>query len=249
MFRLLRLKPPHGWNAVAWELAIVTLGVLIALAAQQWAEGRIWQDKAKASKSALLDELALHYSFAVEFRVVYPCLQGQLDALRKRVLSSGATLQPAPVFHEPRSDYVFRLPGKFYPSDVWEEAISDGVVRHLDPAVRSQFAGHYAALESIRDLNSANTESEEALMTLAHPLPLDPSTRYSMAREIELLSGRLEYLDLLNGQLIDFVQQLGMIPPAEDARKVTQRYGTYPFCQAQGLPLRSFEDAMQAVPN
>ena len=26
MFRLLRLRPPHGWNAVAWELAIVTLG-------------------------------------------------------------------------------------------------------------------------------------------------------------------------------------------------------------------------------
>lgn len=35
MFRLLKLKPPHGWNAVVWELAIITLGVLIALAAQQ----------------------------------------------------------------------------------------------------------------------------------------------------------------------------------------------------------------------
>ena len=23
MFRLLRLKPPHGWNAVGWELGIV----------------------------------------------------------------------------------------------------------------------------------------------------------------------------------------------------------------------------------
>lgn len=34
MFRLLRLKPPHGWNAVAWELGIVTLG------AQQWANDR-----------------------------------------------------------------------------------------------------------------------------------------------------------------------------------------------------------------
>lgn len=35
MFRLLMLKPPHGWSAVGWELAIVTVGVLIALAAQQ----------------------------------------------------------------------------------------------------------------------------------------------------------------------------------------------------------------------
>jgi hypothetical protein len=35
MFRLIRLKPPHGWNAVAWELGIVTLGVLVALAARR----------------------------------------------------------------------------------------------------------------------------------------------------------------------------------------------------------------------
>ena len=38
MFRLFKLRPPHGWNAVAWELGIVTLGVLIALAAQQLVE-------------------------------------------------------------------------------------------------------------------------------------------------------------------------------------------------------------------
>ena len=35
MFRLLKLRPPNGWNAAAWELAIVVLGVLIALGAQQ----------------------------------------------------------------------------------------------------------------------------------------------------------------------------------------------------------------------
>jgi hypothetical protein len=40
-------------------VASVTIGMLIALAAQQWAEGRNWQSKAKASKAALRDELAL----------------------------------------------------------------------------------------------------------------------------------------------------------------------------------------------
>lgn len=40
MFRLLKLKPPHGWNAVAWELAIVTLGVLLAFQIDQWGEQR-----------------------------------------------------------------------------------------------------------------------------------------------------------------------------------------------------------------
>ena len=38
MFRLMKLRPPHGWPPVWWELGIVTLGVLIALAAQQMVE-------------------------------------------------------------------------------------------------------------------------------------------------------------------------------------------------------------------
>jgi hypothetical protein len=35
MFRMLKLSPPHGWRNVWWELGIVTLGVLIALGAEQ----------------------------------------------------------------------------------------------------------------------------------------------------------------------------------------------------------------------
>jgi hypothetical protein len=248
MFRLLKLKPPNGWNAVAWELTIVTLGVMIALAAQQWAEARTWRGKVEATKSALRDELAEHYIYAVEFRAVYPCLQAQLQRLRKRVLSSGETLNPAPTYKEPDDDFVLRLPAKFYPTDAWEEAINDGIVQRFEAATRRQFAGHYASLARLRNLDSANKETELALMALAHPLLLDSSARYSIVREIELLSGRLQYLDLMNGQVIDYIQHIGMVPPAEDARKLTQRFGTYKFCKAQRLPMRSFKDAMQAVP-
>jgi hypothetical protein len=249
VFRLLKLKPPNGWNAVAWELAIVTLGVIIALAAQQWAEGRSWQGKVKASKVALRGELAEHYNYAVEFRVVYPCLQAQLDRLRNRVLSSGLKLEPAPTYKEPDDDYVFRIPVKLYPTDVWEEAISDGVAQRFEPALRRQLAGHYAQLGNVRDMFWANNEAEQALMVLSRPMPLDPAFRSSMVREIEQLSGRLQYLDIINGQVIDYIQRIEMVPPAREARTVTERYGTFHFCKAHRLPMRSFADAMQAVEN
>ena len=38
MFAILEVLPPHGWRALWWELGVVTLGVLIALAAQQVVE-------------------------------------------------------------------------------------------------------------------------------------------------------------------------------------------------------------------
>ena len=56
-------------------------------------------------------------------------------------------------------------------------------------------------------------------------------------------------MDLINGQVIDYVERLGMLPNSGEARAVTERYGTYRFCKAQRLPMRSFKDAMQAVPN
>ena len=249
MFRLLRLKPPHGWNAVAWELGIVTLGVLIALGAQQWAEARSWDSKVAASKAALRDELAEHYGYAVEFRVVYPCMQAQLDQLRDRVNKSGATLTPAPVYKDPDDDFVFRKPTKFYPTDAWEEAINDGVVQRFDPAMRRQLAGHYASLSRLTALEAANMDSEQALMVLARPMPLDPGVRYQIANSIEQLSGRLQWLDTMNGQIIDYIEHVGMLPPAASAKAVTERYGTYRFCKEHSLPTRPFKEAMQAVPN
>ena len=58
MFRLFKLKPPSGWNAVAWELAIVTLGVLIALGAQQIVQSINDRENVAQLRSALRAELA-----------------------------------------------------------------------------------------------------------------------------------------------------------------------------------------------
>ena len=118
MFRLVKLKPPHGWSAVGWELGIIILGVLVALAAQQWAEGLSWSGKIGATKRALRAEMQEHYGYAVEYRAVYPCLQAQLDQLRTRVLSSHSALNPAPLYTEGLFHYVVRFPSKTYATDI-----------------------------------------------------------------------------------------------------------------------------------
>ena len=100
MFRLLRLKPPHGWSAVLWDLAIVTVGVLIALAGDRWAEERTLHRKVEASKAAIRDELSSTYAFAVEYRTTYPCVQTQVRQLLDHVVSSGPVMDPVPIYNE-----------------------------------------------------------------------------------------------------------------------------------------------------
>ncbi|MCF2514840.1 hypothetical protein LVY65_07155 [Sphingomonas sp. G124] len=240
----------QDWVAIAIELVIVTAGVLLALAAQQWAEDRSWDRNVEATRSALRAELAEHYDYAVEYRVIYPCLQAQISRLRDRVLASGSTLDPAPVFSEDYDlHYVLRLPGKIYPADAWEAAVSDGTIRSFDPTLRRQLAGHYALLPEMAEMNAENNAVEPAFVALAHRLPLDPGVRYAIIKDIERIRGRLEYLDMIQGNVIDNIKKAGMLPAPENAERLTKRYGSYKFCKAHGLPMRSFKDAMQAVPN
>jgi hypothetical protein len=82
MFRLLKLNPPHGWNAVAWELAIVTLGVLIALAAQQIAETLHDRSTAAETRSEVIDELNSNLMSLTLRQAAEPCIARRLSELR-----------------------------------------------------------------------------------------------------------------------------------------------------------------------
>jgi hypothetical protein len=82
MFRLLRFKPPHGWNAVAWELAIVTLGVVIALAAQQIVEAMRDRATASETRAEVTDELNSNLMSLALRRESEPCIKRRLNELR-----------------------------------------------------------------------------------------------------------------------------------------------------------------------
>jgi hypothetical protein len=250
MFRMLRIRPPHGWQAVGWELAIVTLGVIIALAAQQWAENRSWKAKAKEATAALKDEVSNHYAWSVEWRVVEPCIIAQIDRLEQRLLSSGDRLSPAPIYSDPpKGSYVLRLPSKEYHSVAWQAAISDGVSSHLDPSLRKELSGHYAQAQLVVDRTEQNNVDQNRLLTLSKPLLLNPDVRFSLLQTLDELRGRVEFMGLLSGQMIDHIAKVGMTPQPSIAREALSKYATYKFCRAQGLPTRPIDEAMRALPN
>ena len=244
MFRMLKMKPPNGWHAVAWELAIVTLGVLIALAVQQWAEQRSWRSKARAATAAFQYEVGDHYKWAVEWRVVEPCIVAQLDRLQHRLLASGATLDPAPI-HSDRAfkNYVIRIPIKGFNTSVRQSAISDGVSTHLDPALRQELDAHYDAVRSMIDLTARNNVDYQRLLSLSRPLPLDPMVRFSLLQTLDELRGRTGFMALQSGQMIEHIVRVGMVPPPAETHDSVTRFGTYQFCRAQGLPTRPLAEA------
>jgi len=233
-----------------WEILIVTVGVFVALAAQQWAEGRSWQSKARTATKDLEDEISDHYAWSVEWRMVSPCIVAQIDTLESRVLGSGDRLVPAPVYAEPNIPrYEIREPVKEYHSAVWQAIISDGVSPHLDPRLRHELSSHYSKAQTLTELTDRNLVDEDRLHMLTLSVPLDPSARLLLLETLSELRGRTQFMDLLSGQMIDHIVKEGMVPAPAATLDRLSKYGTYRFCRAHGLPTRSFNDAKVPVPN
>lgn len=250
MFRLMKLSPPHGWRAVWWELGVVTIGVLIALAAQQWAEDRSWQSKARNATEALRGEVRDQYRWAVEWRVVEPCVLDQIGRLEKRLLASDANLEPAPVFSEPGfAFYVIRMPNRNYDEGIWQASVSDGVNSHLGRGVRRGLNLAYRKNGQLSALNAQNNSAYQRLLSLARPLPLDPSVRFALLQELDELRGRVELMSHLSGQSLDNWTTAGMIPNEKVSRQAIASSGTNRFCRAQRLPTRPLGEAVIPIPD
>lgn len=248
MFRMLKLNPPHGWRAVAWELAIVTLGVLIALATQQWAEARSWRAKASSAITPIRIELGDHYAHAVEWRLVHPCMIAQIERLQQRLANSGATLDPAPVYREPAlGPYVLRLPRRQFIDSAWHAAIGDGVSPHFKPELRKGLSEHYNQAASLVVMTEQNARDNQRLFTLSRRVAIDPATTFSLMQDLDELRGRIDRMDLNSGQLLGQVAKLEMKPDPSAVGYILGRSGTMQLCVRERLPLRSLADASQPI--
>ena len=248
MFRLLRVKPPNGWGSVVWELAIVTAGVLIALAVQQWAEGRRARSHAMAAIGMIGDEAEVHYQYAVEWRRVAPCLYRQIDILSGRLVESRDTIDPAPVYSEPGFDfYVIRMPNRVYPLDAWQAAISDGVTTHLQRGIRGSIISLYSRAEQMNDSNELNNRDYPALFGLSRRLPVDAGSRLEFLRILDELRGRVEFMNLLAGQIINDTDRAGFRLDRSALARRTEASGTLRFCRQHKLPTSPLSAAMRGV--
>lgn len=237
MFRMLKLNPPNGWRAVMWELAIVTIGVLVALAAQQWAEELSWRQKVRAADDQLKAEALVNFTYAAEQIITEPCIQAQLESLRLRLVSSGATLQPARLYREPMASYVFRQPSRTYQNDGWESLVADDTANHVAPDRRRKLATYYSQLAEMRGLGDDHDSAVGRLNATSESLPLDPTTR---ARFIELLHdhiSRTRSLSLMALQGMGSLRDLGLAPDGHRVDRFLNNFsGTVRFCRQNNLP-------------
>jgi hypothetical protein len=214
MFRLLKLKPPHGWNAVAWELAIVTLGVLIALGAQQLVEDWQWRRETSATRDALAREAADNLSAALQRSQQQPCVEQRLQEI-------------AAIFaaHEAGNPIQIRRPigrpvSYFGRTDTWQVEIASQSLSHMPLVEKLAFAKAFGDYENLNNVLRLEQDSWLRLNVLNAPDQLEagdwPPLRQAYA-QAQSLGARLK---IITGDILASVtlgqrpEQLGRTPGA-----------------------------------
>jgi hypothetical protein len=191
MFRMLKLEPPHGWRPVFWELGIVTIGVLLALGAQQLVETIHWNREVAHTRKALDAELA-HNLAAFDYRISQrPCVAARLAEL-KQSLARQRQGQVLPLKRPIASPIGFGLG-----FSVWE--VASGEARSRMP-IRSklQYASLYDMFRHFVDLDNSDDAEWSKLEDFDFAGRMDP-------RDVQLAAGVIKRLEDNNRFLSGFI--------------------------------------------
>jgi hypothetical protein len=205
VFRMLKLRPPHGWNAVAWELGIVTVGVLLALGTQEAAQGLHWRSEVKETRSALDAELSRDLA-AFNYRLdESACIMARMAELQKwgESFRSGKSLQ----LKHP----IINTPGFAIRTEVWDLIDSD-IASRIPLKDRLNYSGLYSGMKSFTDNRKEEDEAWQTLMEYQDSKTLNEADIRKITFAAGGLSAASQYLPSWQTTIKRQARELGLSP-------------------------------------
>jgi hypothetical protein len=245
-------KAVEGWKDFTKEIVIIVIGVLIALGFEQIVEEMHWHYKIEDAHRRLAVEDRQLYLTAIERVVMAPCIMGQYDRLRDRVLSSGDRLQPAPLYpvqarmgFAGSSGAVIRMSGRMPTPAVWDALHNDGTFLHIPAIEQRRLAILYRLIDAFGPPYEVMPTE-----TLAQPVPLDASGRIALLENISATQLRYYWSVNAAAQLAGNIRDLGFAPPPSDVDRfiAASDRDMLAFCHDQGFRIADWRDAVAKEP-
>ena len=191
------------WGRLGIEFLVIVTGVLVALAMDQWAQGRADEVAAREVLQAVGSELATNLGF-LEDRIEYHTrVQPGLDSLHALAQSGQRTnLLREAVMPEGRAFLPLR-------DTAWQLALITEVVRHLDIDLTSTLSLTYGQFESLRELEQVITNG------IVRP------EWFAIGAD---RGGAATFLAVLMEDLVDIEEELARLME-ESIRKIRDRLG------------------------
>jgi Ni,Fe-hydrogenase III large subunit len=169
-------KPLHGWREFAGEVAVIVIGVVIALTAQQIVEDAHWRGAVKQSIEGMTKDAGEEHEALLARYKQEPCI-------RRRLADIGLILSR---HDEGRPLGVIGPIGRpFYNSgsaESWDVAVADGSVAHLSFEDRTRFNQAFSIYRLFERSQWEEKRAWQQLQMLNHVANFTPDD-WSQARQ------------------------------------------------------------------
>ena len=191
-------KPIHGWRTFWGEVGIIVVGVLIALAAQQFVDDRSWRGQVAESRASLDKQLVESKYASVERISLHDCNEKKLDFLDEVIAGK-----------RPATNLKIALGSlRLRSTSAWDSATASGAVAHMPADIRDNYASLFAFTEAMRELNMREFEVANDLSTLERHSQLTDVSRDRLARDIATLRALAAMMKLGGEQWLDGAKPL-----------------------------------------
>ena len=156
-------KPWRDWREFVWEIAIVVIGVLLALGAGQVVEALNWRGEVAAERQALRGEVRNNLAVAAYRVSERPCIDRRLEQIAEvfRRQSRGAPLGLSAPFTRP--------PVWGATTGSWDIALAGQALGHMPLREKLAFSDAFSSYRKFAQLREQEDEIWRRLGALNHP--------------------------------------------------------------------------------
>jgi hypothetical protein len=219
-------KALHDWRELAREVAIIVIGVLIALTAEQLVDSWHWRHKVAAATDAMRHELLWDDGPQIYQRAaMYPCIAKQLDAIRAAVEAGEGRPEVSDLI---RGYWVQSLS---YDNVAHEAADTSDITSHIPTAQLEPFTLAYAIMPFLD--RTAATEAVDSARLRAFQRTggaLSEAERMQVLNAVEQLRNDNDVMENGARWTLPQLKKIGRLDPRRTRAFMTHAAENYGTC-------------------
>ena len=210
-------KPVHNWREFLKEYAIIVLGVMTALAAEQAVEWFHWRSQVEDARKVVATETANNLVGAIRRMRSVQCMEQRLDTLAKILDDASRSGSLPPV------GYIGQPPRSRWLSGAWDGVVASQTATHFP---REQLAGlsdTYKIVERAQDLLAQEIVAWSELYAMVGPgRRLDPASEAQLRSALSSARMYNRALATVSMFLVREVKEMGLPFSPDDLGRIAE---------------------------
>jgi hypothetical protein len=201
-------KPPGNWREFLIEIAVIVIGVGLALGAEELVSDYHANKEVATVQESLNDELSDSLFASLERTKIADCQKRVLDRLDAVAHQAGS----GPIGDIPAS------PMRLWGSAAWDAAVASGIVEEMPHDDRHAYAQLFSVVRTMKEWNTRERELWAIIRAYERRPPATDDSRHRFAEAVSQLRSLNGVMALAARQFVDTAKPLNLqLSPADVA--------------------------------